>query len=226
MKISSDSSTSLNTATYITLQAKLSGSELSEFLSNGAGIVKATEPNTTLWYALEGDDNQYGIFDVFPDRVGRAEHFDGKVANALYESAGKLVEGGWEQGVLANVANYEVLSSKVPNPNLKATEATYIEIVAKPGKEGALRDLLTKAADLVKLTEPKTVYWTGLQLDAKTFAIFDTFTDASGRAEHFAGQVAATLQGLADEIVEGGWEQGVVAKVKNYRIIAESSQLV
>jgi len=100
------------------------------------------------------------------------------------------------------------------------TEAVYLEIKAVAGKENELAELLTGGAALVTQHEPNTIHWFALRLDNNTFAIFDTFPNEAGKAEHFAGPVAAALKGNADALVEGGWENGVVAKIKNPKILA------
>ena len=69
-------------------------------------------------------------------------------------------------------------------------------------------------------TEPKTLYWVALRLDENNFAIFDIFADETGREAHFAGQVAGLLKEQSSTLVAGGWEEGVVANVRNYKILA------
>ncbi|HXI59453.1 MAG TPA: hypothetical protein VNO55_25475 [Polyangia bacterium] len=84
---------------------------LARFLTGGAAIVKATEPGTPLWYAIQVTPARFAIFDLFPDADAKAAHFSGKVAAALKASADELVSGGWDKGVVANVKSYEVLSA-------------------------------------------------------------------------------------------------------------------
>ena len=100
--------------------------------------------------------------------------------------------------------------------------ATMIKVVAKPGKEEALAELLTGAGALVKETEPETLLWMGLRDENKpnTFYIVDFFAAQSGREAHFAGKVAAALKGVSEELVEGGWEQGVVANISNANVLS------
>lgn len=100
----------------------------------------------------------------------------------------------------------------------KATKATLVSLRAAPGQRGALAELLVAGRDIVAETEPGTLYWVALQSesDPDDFAIFDLFADAGGRAEHFAGKVAAALQARAGELVEGGWEQGVLARIVHF----------
>jgi quinol monooxygenase YgiN len=102
----------------------------------------------------------------------------------------------------------------------RVTEAVYLEIKAVAGREDELANLLIGGAALVTQHEPKTIHWFALRLDNSTFAVFDTFPDEAGKAEHFAGPVAAALKDNADALVEGGWDNGVIAKVQSPKIMA------
>lgn len=215
----------ISEATYIPLNAKANESQnLSSFLTKGASLVAQTEPNTTLWYALQKIDGSFAIFDFFPNRAGRVEHFAGQVATALKNNSDKLVAKGWNQGVVENINNFSVLSYKMPNGNRTATQATYIQLQAQAGQEQALESLLTGAADIIAQTEPETLLWTALKLDHDTYGIFDTFTDNEGRQAHFAGKVAAALKMQADSLVIGGWENGVLKNIHNFEVIAEAEK--
>ncbi|MBJ7537306.1 putative quinol monooxygenase [Marinomonas transparens] len=213
-------------ATYIPFEAKSDeGKNLANFLTEGAKLVAQTEPNTLYWYALKKTDGSFGIFDFFPNEAGRAEHFAGQVAAALRAHSDSLVAKGWDKGVVANVTNSAVLSYKEPSKiSENATQATYILLNAQAGKAQALEQLLTGAASIIEQTEPKTLLWTSLKLDDNTFAIFDTFTDESGRAAHFSGKVAAALKVQADGLVVGGWENGVLKNIHNFEILAEAGK--
>ena len=213
-------------ATYIPFKAQ-SGQDknLANFLAEGAKLVTKTEPNTLYWYALKKTDGSFGIFDFFPNEAGRAEHFAGQVAAALNANADTLVAQGWDKGIVANITNSTVLSYKKPGKNsASATQATYIVLNAQAGKEQALEQLLTGAAPIIEQTEPKTLLWTSLKLNSNTYAIFDTFTDESGRDAHFAGKVAAALKAQADDLVVGGWENGVLKNIHNFEVIAEAER--
>jgi len=166
-------------------------------------------------------DGSFGIIDFFPNEAGRAEHFAGQVAAALKANSNTLVAQGWDKGVVEKITNSRVLSYKEPSKDaFKAKEATYILLHAQAGKEQALEDLLTGAAVVIKQTEPKTLLWTSLKINENTYAIFDTFVDASGRDAHFGGKVAAALKAQADDLVVGGWENGVLKNIHNFEIIA------
>ena len=130
-----------------------------------------------------------------------------------------MVSGGWQQGVFDNISNSKILSSKVPSSDSKVNIANYIVFKAKEGKVQQLAELLTGAAEIVKQTEPKTIYWFALQLNDDSFAIFDAFNGADGQQAHFAGKVAAALKNSSDDLVENGWDKGVVANIKQYKVI-------
>lgn len=208
-------------ATYISLKAETGKeTDLSDFLIGGGAIVEETEPATLLWFALQLDSTTFGIFNLFPDEAGRDAHFSGKVAAALNEKSAELVQGGWDQGVVSNIENSKVLTaitaSELPP---KVEEATFIRLTANPGKETDLANFLIGGGKLVEETEPATLYWFALQIDEKTFGIFDFFPDNAGRDAHFAGKVAAALNENAAKLVQGGWEESVLANVKNFKVL-------
>ena len=208
------------TASYIEMQAA-SGqtSALAEFLASAAPMVRETEPGTELWFALQAGDT-LAIFDIFIDEAARDAHFSGAVAGALNDNADTLVQGGWDDGVVANINNSVVLSAKAPVDLDSATTATYIALEAAPGQAEQLAELLSAAGPIVAETEPQTLFWVALRIDETNFAIFDAFADNSGREAHFAGQVAGLLNERAADLVEGGWDEGVVANVRNYEVLA------
>lgn len=209
-------------ASYIPMTAAPKKADaFAQFLTGAAPLVKETEPGTELWFALQGaPEDQLAIFDIFLNETARDAHFSGDVAGALKANASELVAGGWDDGVVANVNHAQVLSEKAPVDLYDATTATYIKITAAQGQGDTLAELLTVAGPIVAETEPKTLYWVALRLDQDNFAIFDIFADETGREAHFAGQVAGLLQEQASTLVAGGWEEGVVANVRNYKILA------
>ncbi|KTD75203.1 putative quinol monooxygenase [Legionella waltersii] len=210
----------INEATMIKMKSKLPDStEFEIFLVAGGKLVKQTEPDTKIWFALKGCDNELTIFDAFYDNAGRNAHFAGKVAEALKNNSDKLVLGGWEKGVLKNIANSKILSSKLPKEPVTVGVANYIEFTAKQGKADELAALLSNAAELVNKTEPKTAYWIALQLNDNTFAIFDAFSDEEGQKAHFTGKVAMTLKDQAESLLQDGWEKGVLSHVQNFKVI-------
>ncbi|MCA9710874.1 MAG: hypothetical protein KDK70_33840 [Myxococcales bacterium] len=204
--------------------APTQAASLGALLESGGALVDQTEPRTLRWHALcrEGHDSELAIFDVFPDQAGRQAHFDGQVAAALHGRAGELVAGGWEQ-VLANISNMVVLAEhQADTTERAATKAGFIQMTARPDQVAALRALLTAGRDVVAQTEPGTVYWAALESEdrAGEFAIFDLFVDDAARDAHFAGRVAAALEERASTLIEGGWEQGVLANVMPFEVRA------
>lgn len=132
-----------HTASYIAMPAAEGQSEaFAEFLAGAAPIVRDTEPGTVLWFALQANDT-LAIFDIFADEEARNAHFSGAVAAALNQNADTLVDGGWDEGVVANINNSDVLSVKAPVDLSTATTATYIKLEAAPGKGPELAALLT-----------------------------------------------------------------------------------
>ncbi|OJU72860.1 MAG: hypothetical protein BGO07_01440 [Alphaproteobacteria bacterium 40-19] len=107
---------------------------------------------------------------------------------------------------------------------LHSTKATAIKIEALPGQEEDLATLLNQASVLVSDNEPATHVWYALRLSKNTFMIFDTFSDESGRAAHFAGKAASALKEHSERLIVGGWEKGVVANIENYDIISGFSR--
>ena len=211
------------TASFIEMPAAPGQADaFAEFLADAAPLVKQSEPGTALWFALKAQDtpqDRLAIFDVFVDASARDAHFAGAVAAALKDNADNLVAGGWDRGVVANIRNADVLSTKDATDLYSAKTATFIMIEAAPGQSDQLAALLRAAGPIVAKTEPGTLFWAGLQIDKTTFAIFDIFADEAGRAAHFDGQVAGLLMEKSGDLVRGGWTDGVVANVRNYDIL-------
>lgn len=189
------------------------------YLDEAAGIVRETEPGTSYWFGLRADDT-LAIFDVFVDEDARTAHFEGQVAADINENASTWVDGGWDGGVIPNVNNATILSARRPIEMETATTATHIALEAASGQADALAELLTAGGAIVEATEPGTLFWVALQYDDENFGIFDVFADEDGRSTHFAGQVAALLNKQAATLVDGGWDDGVVANVANFDILA------
>ena len=49
------------------------------------------EPATIAWFAIRLGPSEFGIFDAFPDDVGRQAHLGGQVAAALMARAPELL---------------------------------------------------------------------------------------------------------------------------------------
>ena len=76
----------------------------------------------------------------------------------------------------------------------------YVKLVAKPGKEQAVADFIKGALPLAE-QEPNTLTWYAVQIDDRTFAIFDTFPDDAGRDAHLNGPIASALMANASELL-------------------------
>ncbi|STX55797.1 Uncharacterised protein [Legionella beliardensis] len=211
-------------ATFIKLLSKPEAqSQLEQFLQKGALLVRQTEPGTPLWFGLK-DGNSLAIFDVFFDDKGKEQHFLGQVAHALKENANALVQGGWEKGVLQNVNHFDIIAANHFSTAqvLKTKEVSFIIFKAKPSKSQAVEAFLKEAALLVSETEPSTYFWLALKANEDTYVVFDAFPSQSAQKAHFSGQVAAKLQNSAGELIVDGWENGVLANVHNFEVIAVS----
>lgn len=217
--------TTMTKATMIPMTAA-SGqqADLRSFLTVGRDLVAKTEPGTPYWYALEqeGGAGGFAIFDLFPNQAGRDAHFNGEVAAALAGKAPQLVDGGWDDGVVANVQHYQTIGQKLPDEPVAVTKATFISLQAAPGQADALAQFLVAGCQMVIDGEPLTPYWLALrsEVDDHRFAIVDLFAGPQGREAHFKGDVAAALEANADTLVAGGWTQGVLANVVHFDVVA------
>ena len=71
---------------------------------------------------------------------------------------------------------------------------------AKPGQEAAVAELLAGAQALAR-QEAHTLTWYAFRAGPRSFGIFDTFADESGRKAHLEGRIAQALMGKADELL-------------------------
>jgi quinol monooxygenase YgiN len=78
-------------------------------------------------------------------------------------------------------------------------KALLARLEAKPGKEAAVQDLLTKAVELAN-QEERTTLWFALRLGPSTFGVFDAFADDAGRQAHLNGPIAQALMANAAEL--------------------------
>lgn len=102
--------------------------------------------------------------------------------------------------------------------------ANFITLKARAGKAQALADFLRQGAAAVHASEPHTLAWYAVQIDAETFAIIDFFADVAGQDAHVAGQVAASLKAHAADLIEGGWEDGVLGNFKVFNVLSAAHQ--
>lgn len=215
-------SMSVQEGTFIPITAaEGKGAAVADLLQGAAELVGKSEPLTLQWLALQEGALKFTIVDFFRDQKGRDAHFAGQVAAALKQASGSAVEGGWEKGVVAKVENSKVLSYTVTKDRKsKPALAVRIDIKANPGKEEALAGFLSGAAEKVQATEPGTLLWYAIRIDASRFAIFDVFANEDAKSAHFAGKVAAALKAGSDELVFGGWDQGVVNNIRSYQVLS------
>jgi quinol monooxygenase YgiN len=82
---------------------------------------------------------------------------------------------------------------------MMVSEALFVRLEAKPGKEADVEDFLRGGLQIVE-QEPATTAWFALRLGQSTFGIFDAFPDDSGRQAHLSGRVAAALKAKAPEL--------------------------
>src|SRR5258705_12131422 len=80
------------------------------------------------------------------------------------------------------------------------TEALFVLLKAKTGRELDVENLLREALEIVD-EEPGTVAWFAVRFGPDTFGIFDAFPDEEGRQAHLSGRVAAALMERAPDLL-------------------------
>jgi quinol monooxygenase YgiN len=85
-------------------------------------------------------------------------------------------------------------------PASPVTLAFVAKLVAKPGMEKDVADLLTGAVDLAN-AEAGTIHWFALRTDPSTFWIVDTFASEDARQAHITGPIAQALMANADRLL-------------------------
>ncbi len=81
------------------------------------------------------------------------------------------------------------------------TEALFVRMEAKPGKEEAVAKFLADALPEVQ-AERGTEAWFAIRMGPSSFAIFDAFPDESGRRAHLSGAVARALKAKGPELFQ------------------------
>jgi quinol monooxygenase YgiN len=77
-------------ALFIRLEAKPGKEkEVEDLLIGGLPFVME-EPGTITWFGIRLGPSTFGIFDTFPDELGRQAHLSGNLATALMTNAGEL----------------------------------------------------------------------------------------------------------------------------------------
>ncbi len=108
-------------------------------------------------------------------------------------------------------------------PNGKIKLANFITLKAKPGQEENLAAFLAGGASMVSSTEPLTLSWYAVRIDASTFGIIDFFADQAGQDAHVSGQVAAKLKASADQMIVGGWDDGVLRHFQVFEVLSAAT---
>ena len=106
------------------------------------------------------------------------------------------------------------------SPNTKIKLANFITLKAKPGQEENLATFLAGGAGAVASTEPLTLSWFAVRMDANTFGIIEFFADQAGQNAHLSGQVAAALKANADQMIVGGWDDGVLKHFQVFDVLS------
>ena len=65
-------------------------SEVLAFLKSALPLAQG-EPDTVKWYALQINENTFGVFDTFETEDGRKAHLQGQIAAALMANASVLL---------------------------------------------------------------------------------------------------------------------------------------
>lgn len=179
--------------------------DVKDFLLNGLTLVNQ-EPQTISWFAFQIDERTFGIYDTFETEEGRQAHLTGEIAKALLANAEDLLESF---DAKASIRPLNVLAS-----NHKRGAQNKGLLVIMKAKEGKSRDVenFLDAGRLLVGDEPKTLSWYALELDDKTYAIFDTFAEDTGRDAHLSGEVAAALMENAPVILNG-FETAAIQKI-------------
>jgi quinol monooxygenase YgiN len=161
--------------------------DFEEFLKSALALVR-NEPATAAWWAVRFGRSEYGIFDVFPDEIGREAHLGGAVAAALAEQSTNLLTKAPE------IHRIKVLADKLPAslPAAGDAKALLLTFKAKAGHAADVEQFLLDAKCLVD-QEPKTTAWFALQMDDGAYGIFDAFPDNGGRFVHLTGRVPREL---------------------------------
>lgn len=179
--------------------------DVKNFLLGGLSLVNQ-EPQTVSWFAFQIDNKTFGIYDTFEVEEGRQAHLTGEVAKALLANAGDLLDGF---NPSTDIQTIDVLASN--HKSGIQNKGLLVIMKSKEGKTADVENFLNVGKQLVS-DEPKTLSWYAIKIDATTYAIFDTFTDDSGRDAHLTGKVAAALMENAPVLLDG-FEASAIQKI-------------
>ncbi|MEM7413457.1 MAG: hypothetical protein AAF430_24710 [Myxococcota bacterium] len=213
----------LTKSNYLRLPARSGQADaLADFITPREGTTSKSVSAATYWYALreEKHPDRFAVFDLFADETAREGYVAAGGPGAVRKNASNLLEEGWRMRDHASL--FSVLGSVVADDPVDIRLITYIPIQVADGQSEAFEELLAIGPSEVANSEPETFYWYALRDENRPghYAIVDLYADAHGRAKHRAGDVAATLKRNAPALVRGGWEQGVLANVIEYEVIA------
>ena len=76
----------------------------------------------------------------------------------------------------------------------------FVRLEAKPGKEKEVAAFLMQGLQMAN-QEATTPLWFALRLGPSTFAVFDAFSDESGRQTHLNGPIAKALMAQAPNLL-------------------------
>jgi quinol monooxygenase YgiN len=79
--------------------------EVAKFLADALPLAE-DEGATVFWFAIRVSNNEFGIFDAFPDDAGRMAHLNGPIASALMSKSAELLSED------PRIERVEVLASK------------------------------------------------------------------------------------------------------------------
>lgn len=146
------------------------------------------EPATRAWFAVRFGRGEYGIFDVFPDELGRDAHLNGEVAAGLMARAGDLLAKP------PRIEKLDVLADKLPAaiPLQPDTKALLLSFPGKAGRMIEVEQFLRGARPLV-MEEAGTTAWFALRFADGDYGIFDVFPDNAARFAHLTGHVPREL---------------------------------
>ena len=95
-------------ALLVRLEAKPGKEADVENFLRGALPLAQEEPATITWYAIRLGPSTFGIFDTFPDDLGRQAHLSGPVAAALMANASELLSQP------PSIEKVDILVAKLP----------------------------------------------------------------------------------------------------------------
>ncbi|CAD7966407.1 unnamed protein product [Amoebophrya sp. A120] len=222
--------------------------DMLQFLVMARDAVAQTEKEGTQnWYGVryfpiadlgqKPQPDRFGIVDFFVDEAAQGAHFSGEVPNAVAandQTEDPIVQGGLD-AIVASHRSWRLLTNPPKLTEEKRMKhAKFLSFIPiRAGSEEqveALKELLFGGFLLVSENEKKTSFWAACQNenDPLEFAIIDTFDSIGGVYAHFVEPAlvpSAVQAALVDnpDLIEGGWEIGVVANIRVFQIVASKT---